>query len=247
MLRRRLRAEDGMSLPELLVAISMALIVSLATFSLIEFTMRRSAEVQGRVDATQRGRLTMDTITRQLRSEVCQPSGTPPIYSRAGNVTDNNNVTFFVDFTDGSNTSVPVDMHTIAFDAANSRIVERDYTGTNGANSSIDPTYNAAPYRTTTLLSDVVPVDATTPVFRYFQYGATTPLTTPVVAPSLGTIASIQINYRVLPSKTAAQYLNAGTSAQQRASLLRQSVVFQDLVTVREVDPNAATPSPQCA
>jgi prepilin-type N-terminal cleavage/methylation domain-containing protein len=240
MLMRRLRDQDGMTLPEMLVAISMALIVSLATFSLIEFTMRRSAEISGRVDANQRGRVAMETITRQLRSQVCQPSGTPPIFSRAGNVTDGNGVTFFVDFTDGSQAATtPVDMHTIRYvpptaPAVAGTIVEQDYTGTLGANASIDPTYSATPYRTRTLLTDVVPVSPGAPIFRYYLYNSTTPLATPVTGSALGSIASIQIAYRALPSRST-------------TTTARGNVVFQDLVTVREVDPNATNPAPQCA
>ena len=244
MLMHRLRAEDGMSLPELLVAISMALIVSLATFSLIDFTMRRSADIQGRVDATQRGRIAMDTITRQLRSEVCQPSGTPPIVQRAGYVTDDNNVSFFVDLTDGSDTTKPVDLHTIAYDATKNQIVERDYTGTLSPTPGVDPTYNAAPYRTRTLLTDVVPVD-NTPIFRYYGFGATTPFATPVAASNLGLISGIQIAFKTLPTNTAAVWRR--DTAAQRTAGFRNSVVYQDLVTVREVDPNAATPMPRCA
>lgn len=237
---RRLRAADGQTLPELLVAISIALIVSLATFSLIEFSMRRSAEISGRVDANQRGRLAMDTITRQLRSEVCQPSGTPPIFSRTGNVTDGNGVTFFVDFTDGSQAATtPADMHTIRYvpptaPAVSGKIVEQDYTGTLGANAATDPAYYTTPYRTRTLLTDVVPVSPGAPIFSYYPYNATTPLATPVTGPALGSIASIQIAYRTLPSRST-------------TITARGNVVFQDLVTVREVDPNATNPAPQCA
>ena len=68
---RRLRAEDGFTLPELLVTMAIALIVSLATFSLIEVVMKRSGDIGARVETTQRGRTAMDLITRQLRSQVC--------------------------------------------------------------------------------------------------------------------------------------------------------------------------------
>ena len=63
--------QDGFTLPELLVTLAIALIVSLATFSLIDIVMSRSGEIGARVDTTQRGRTAMDQITRQLRSQVC--------------------------------------------------------------------------------------------------------------------------------------------------------------------------------
>jgi hypothetical protein len=47
------------------------MIVSLATFALIETTMKKSGDAAARVEAAQRGRVAMDIITRQLRSQVC--------------------------------------------------------------------------------------------------------------------------------------------------------------------------------
>ena len=60
-----------MTLPEVLVTLTIATIITLATFSLVEVTMGRSGEVAARVDAVQRGRSAMDDMSRQLRSQVC--------------------------------------------------------------------------------------------------------------------------------------------------------------------------------
>ena len=73
---RRLRAEErGFTLIEMLTAMSIGVIVSFAIFSLVEVTMRRSADISNRVDTTQRARTAMDQITRQLRSQVCTQRG----------------------------------------------------------------------------------------------------------------------------------------------------------------------------
>ncbi len=71
LLMRRLRSEDGFTLPELLITMAIAMIVSLATFTLIEIVMKRSGEVGARVETTATARTAMDQITRQLRSQVC--------------------------------------------------------------------------------------------------------------------------------------------------------------------------------
>jgi prepilin-type N-terminal cleavage/methylation domain-containing protein len=234
MLMRRLREQDGFTLPELLVAISIALIVSLAAFSLIEFVMKQTGEVNGRVEATQRGRIAMDTITRQLRSQVCLPSGTPSMYSRAGNVTDDNNATFFVDFRDGSDPTIAPDLHTLSFvedEDKVGQIVESDYAGKQNLNPAVDLPYNAPPV-TKVLLNGVVRVDDATPIFRYFKYDGTA-IATPVSAADLKKLATIKIAFRVLP---------AGTRPSDRGN-----VVFQDQIFVRDVDPNVAIPNPTCA
>ena len=53
----RLRDERGMTLPEVLVSVTIAMIISLATFALIETVMRRAGDISARVDSTQRGRV----------------------------------------------------------------------------------------------------------------------------------------------------------------------------------------------
>ena len=226
----RLRDERGMTLIEMLIAIVIGMIICLAAFSLIDFTVRRSGEITGRVDATQRGRLALDNITRQLRSQVCLPSGTAPMFSRAGNPTDDNDATFFVDLTNGSSTTQAPELHTLTFDATNRRIVESDYADTLPSDPTKDPAYKTLT-RTRTLLSDVVQ-SGSTPVFTYYTF-AGTPLTAPVTGAALGTIASIQVSFRALPSRAT----DPNT---------RGSVLFQDRVSVREVDPNSPDPEPEC-
>jgi prepilin-type N-terminal cleavage/methylation domain-containing protein len=232
----RLRGEQGMTIVEMLIAITIMSLISLAGFALIDFTMRRSGEISGRVDADQRGRVAMDAITRQLRSQVCQPSGTPPMYSRAGNTTDDNDATFFVDLTDGSDATKPAELHTLAYvpyasAPTKGSIVERDYSGTLNSNPAIDPSYGTTPYATRTLLADVAPVDGKTPIFSYYDFSGNK-LATPVTGAPLGSIARIQVAYRSLPSRGSATD--------------RGAVVFQDQVSVREVDPNATDPEPDC-
>jgi prepilin-type N-terminal cleavage/methylation domain-containing protein len=231
MLMRRLRAHDGFTLPELLVAMTIAMVVSLAAFSLIEFVMKQTGQATGRIDATQRGRIAMETITRQLRSQVCLPSGTPSMVNRTGNVTDASNVSFFVDFHDGSDATLAPDLHTLSFDAANKRIVESDIVGGKNATPITDLPYTGTPVKKT-LLTDVVGLLDGTPVFRYYAYDGTA-FTPPISAANLKKIAQIKIAFMALP-----------TRAKPNA---RGSVVFQDQVFVRDVDPNVAIPNPTCA
>ena len=70
-MRNRLNSERGMTLPEVLVTMTIALVLSLATFALVDMTIRRTGEITARVDGVQRGRVAMDLMTRQLRSQVC--------------------------------------------------------------------------------------------------------------------------------------------------------------------------------
>ena len=84
----RLRREDGHTLPELLTALMMATVILLATFALLDHVLNRTAETQARVEATQKGRQAMDTMTRAIRSSVCLSATTPAISRRVGHVAD---------------------------------------------------------------------------------------------------------------------------------------------------------------
>jgi prepilin-type N-terminal cleavage/methylation domain-containing protein len=232
----RLRDQQGFSLPELLTALSIAVIVSLAAFSLIEFTMRRTGEIHGRVEASQRGRAAMDTMTRQLRSQVCLSSTVPPV---AG--ADVSKASFYVDLTDGS-TAAPPELHTLTYDAVKRRIVEQDFVGAGVAPAIV---YPALPTRTKTLVENVIPYQpagaaAPLPIFRYFAYDLATPprpsvaLPTPLSATDLGRVSRIEIAYRAL--RTTA-----------KPTETRGSIALQDEVYVRAADPNDPAPTPTCA
>jgi hypothetical protein len=86
------------------------------------------------------------------------------------------------------------------------------------------------------LLTNVLRIPGT-PVFSYYTFSGTAPLAIPVTGTTaLGSIARIQVSFRVAPS---------GSNPNDPHP--RGSVDFQDQVFVREVDPNAATPKVQCA
>jgi prepilin-type N-terminal cleavage/methylation domain-containing protein len=233
----RLRREEGFTLPEMLVAISIAMIVSLAAFALVETTMKKSADAAARVNATQRGRLAMDTITRQLRSQVCIATNVPAMYA----ATDSS-ASFYVDFTDQSNSDTPPELHRITYDPVAKTIVEYDTTGVSDHATPPRFTYDlAVPGRnkSKTLISNVQQY-GNTPIFQYFGYDEETPPRPSVVLPAaagmtatnLARVARIVVTFRSLP--------------ESRTSTLG-SIVMQDEIYVRSADPNDPAPTPTCA
>jgi prepilin-type N-terminal cleavage/methylation domain-containing protein len=235
LLMTRPRNQDGFTLPEMLIAMTIALAVSLASFSLIEFTMKRSGDISGRVDATQRGRTAMDTVTRQLRSQVCLPSGTAAMFSRAANTTDNVDATFFVDFSDGGDRSIAPDLHSISYDAANTQLIENDYAGGKNATPAVDLPYNGTPVRRV-LLTGVTQIDAATPIFSYYASDGTrlgTGATFAVTGADLKRIALIKVAFH--------------TAAGRGQDTGPNGVDLQDQVFVRSFDPNTASTTSTCA
>lgn len=233
-----LRSEQGFTLPELLVAMGVAMVISLATFTLIEVTMRRAGDVAGRVEASQKGRAAMDYMTRQLRSQVCLTSAIPPMVAGTSN-----EARFYVDLSDGS-TAAPPELHRITYDPATWRLTERSYVGSGVSPNIVFP---AIPTRTKVLAEDVVPyrpagAPADLPVFRYYAYNLATPprpalgLSVPLSTNDLARVARVEMVFRKLtPQPKKSTYKKRG------------SIVLHDEVYVRAADPNDPAPTPTCA
>ncbi len=66
-----LRADDGMTLVELLVGISAAMIAILAAYAAMSAATKIQLRTQNRVESAQRGGSAMETITRDIRAQMC--------------------------------------------------------------------------------------------------------------------------------------------------------------------------------
>jgi type II secretory pathway pseudopilin PulG len=248
------RREDGMTLPELLVTLTIAMIITLATFSLVEVTMGRSGEIAARVDAVQRGRSAMDLMTRQLRSQVCLGPTAPASRSIvAGTATS---VTFYVEMGDpsaagssaGPNaTPVPrrVEKRSLTLETTGSfapgTLVERRWVGTPSTAQLgfIFPADNN-PTSTRELMRPIAltptPGNEALPPAMFRFYGWNTSAAEPK--------ADV-----LLPFSTSSGLSDADVKrvarieityrAKPRTTDTRASTVFYNQVVVRTVDPNA--------
>ena len=77
-----LRRQDGFTLVELLVAMTLSLIVFGATLTILESYLRQSSAAAKRLDAQDQARLAVDRIVRDLRN-VSSPLTTPKLLERA--------------------------------------------------------------------------------------------------------------------------------------------------------------------
>lgn len=225
--RSRLRDEQGHTLPELLVAMTCGMIILLASFTALEAATRRSTEVQGRVDATQRGRLAMDSMTRSLRSQVCGPNGTAAIVAA-----DASSVTFYADFSDGSRAA---ERRVLTHDPARALVTETTFVPTG---TLAEPVYPSSPTRVRTVLSDAHVPDDNARVFQFYAYNtASPPAAETVLGPTLSAAdrnraARIKLRYVTRP---------AGAIRPSRAQVQLESDVY-----VRSANPNDEAPTPTC-
>ena len=227
-IRARLRDEGGFSLTELLVAMTIGLVVLMASWMLLDRTISASGQVADRTEALQRGRLAMNVISRQLRSQVCVGTTKPMI-----SATDNA-VSFYADLGDGT---VPIKRRTLTYTSATDTITESVVSGS-GTYPNLTFTGTAT---TTPLLTKVKQIlDGATPrpIFRYYGYqtgttnGTLVQLTTPLSATDLGRVALIKIGFRAF--------------AFRPVSNDNDSTVLEDDVYMRTAVPTQLQGAPEC-
>jgi hypothetical protein len=241
---------------EMIAAMAIAIIVSLAAFSLIEVVMKRTGEVGARVETTQRARGALDDMTRELRSQVCVIRSDPSFMTSARTIysATATDVVFFADTADESfktaSDTIPVPtLRTLTFTpAANARGTITE-TIRPGVKDTTKPGIDAVSFssttsdRTRTALTNIEQmVDPVTnlpiPVFRYFTYDltkspptATKEITPGTNATALESVAKIAITYRVRAVGKVTQ---------------RVWTSLQNETLVRTVDPNTSNPKPTC-
>ena len=224
---KRLRSESGFTLVELMVAMMIGTMTVLAVYGVLDTSIKQTTRIAGRVNATQRGRIAMDTMTRQLRSQVCYSSTVPALVSGTDVA-----VKFHVDLTDGSK---PIQQHELVYNPTARTLTERDWPG-QGSPLTF-PTLTVTRQITDNVVARPAP---NAPIFRYYAYNTATPprpatlLPTPLSATDLARVAKIEIGFVTLPPGVTATTSPAAST-------------LQNEVYVRVADPNDPAPTPTCA
>jgi len=230
----RMRSEDGFTIMEVLTAAIIGFIVLAGTLGLLESSLRLNSGVIAKTDAMQRGRLAMDVVTQQLRSQVCLDGSTfaddiPVSAIVAGS--NANAVTFYLDFT---NTGERPKRRTLTFDTVSKSIKTTTWDSTKDRPAPGD--FPATPSATNVLLENVVPQrnkenTADIPFLRYYAYTlvggrprAELLLATPLSQTDADRVARIDVSFFALPTRSKDR---------------KQGVNLADQVMARHSDPNA--------
>lgn len=228
-LRRLRREQSGFTLTEMLVACIVGTIVLLATFAMLDSSVKLTGKVTDRVDRTTRARLAMELITRKLRSQVCPAPGTSALIDA-----QDYSVRFYSFM--GTGAFVP-DILELKWDTNTNTLVESKWAGSGTAPGT---TWSSTA-TTRTLLTDVKPVFSPAgqtstrgPVFRYYASNSSTPLATPLSAADLKAASRTGVQFMAYPA----------TGSGNTSSTTLQTDVF-----ARTADPNGLTGStaPECA
>jgi prepilin-type N-terminal cleavage/methylation domain-containing protein len=225
--------ESGFTIVELLVAMLVLGVVVAGAMTMIQVVLRQSRGTVERTDAMQRGRLVLDTLTREIRSQVCLNPTTYGLYAAS-----DDSITFYTDFGDGTK---PTELHRITYDPTAKTITRTVWDTT----SSGPVGYPSTPKRTQVVATRVdraIDGGQPQPMFIYKAYDRN--VSPPTLSDLLSTTdlndpderirtAKIDIAFTVLPAGKGNPNDKFGTQ-------------MEDSVFLRSADPNATTPDPTC-
>jgi Tfp pilus assembly protein PilW len=222
------RDESGQTLMELMIGMVISLVVLGAAYTVLAAATPLAAHTQDRVDAYQRGRLALDVMASELRSQICLPGAIPAIVP----LTSTTNEIWFYSNT-GDDTQAPQKRRIYLTGTA---LKEDVWQGTVNAAGAVTFQVNATSTRT--LISPVVPLLDGTPVFSYWGFDANLPaavnqvIPTPVSAVNAQKVVQVDISFVARPTKA--------TAASPRDTTFQQSVFF------RTADPTDPAKGPKC-
>ena len=209
------RDESGMTLVELMIGMSIALVVTFASFAVLERATTASHEIADRQEAIQLGRQAMELMTRQLRSQVCLGEAAEPI-----SYGDDSTLTFYADLSDGSE---PIARRRLTFvppaGGEPGRIQEEVFEGTG---TYPDLEFPASPTSTRALLARAAQAEDDAqplPVFRYYAFQPGSPtgdlqsLPTPLSADDASRTIMVRIAFVAHPERPQPRDADATTLA----------------------------------
>lgn len=232
----RLRNQDGFTLMEMLMAVTVGFVVLAATLGLLESSVRLDTGLMSKTDAMQRSRLGMDKLTQELRSQVCLD------YDNAAVVAgDDNSITFYGDYTDQGTRPIK---RRITFDPTKGTIIAYAYEAPAGATLPLTTaSFPNTPTRTQLVLEAVrnqfdKTLNKNVPFFTYYAnrkdadgvYRPSEKLGVPLSAADIKRVARIDIAFLARPTG---------------ATNDKQAVNLSDQIAVRHLDPNVSL-DPKC-
>ena len=175
----RIFDEHGFSLIELLVAMIMGLVISLAAFSILEFTTSDVSRITARAHVTQTGRVALEKLMLQLHS-ACVSVNVNPIQAKSSETT----LKFVSETSPVNSNNEPtssfstVKEHEIIYTPRSGKIagtlIEKSRTsiGLNNATGEYEFSPSEKPTETKLLsgVSQTVREGKEVPVFQYYRY-----------------------------------------------------------------------------
>lgn len=253
---RRIRRDDeGVTLVEMMVGIFGATMIIAAGYMMMTQATKMQVRTTDRIDATARGRVAMDRITRDIRSQQCLDSATPAMQWAY-----DTGMQFYAAVAGDTAGVQPIERRRLEWKKQGQidGVDVGDITETvwRSSTTTVPYVFPATPTRVA-VIADDVEQDGATPIFRYYGYdtgkvGRPSPTPFPMVVQatstinpvgkgvateSLARIVLVEIRYLAQPR---------ADHSVRSSSTKSQSVPFFNRVAVRTADPSDPLRSPLC-
>lgn len=203
--RARLADESGLTLMEMLAAMTISLVIFGALYAFLNVASSNSNQISARIEANKLARPVMASIIDKLHSVCVAPAVAPVLPGSTGSAIS------FVHQTGSAVSPVPV-KRTITFDTSTTpdRLLETTYNVASGTAPSW--TFSTTAATTRTLLTPVQQASlgspaVSVPVFRYYAFNSsgvvsTTPLTVPLSTTDAAKVVQVNVSFAVPPRTT---------------------------------------------
>ena len=245
-IRKEIRADDGMSLIEVLVTIVIGMLVFGLALDMMTGGFTSSARVQNRVEAAQAGRLLHDRITTILQSQVCNGDLSPIISATP------QSVKFYASDTDRSGVPTQYEMA-----VASDRLVLRRWAMDPTPDAATDrySTASASPAAERTLLKFSSAPAASFVIFKFYgaqpNSGEPVELTPPLTAGTAPLITPVNASDPALPLDDARRVLRIDvdlwTDAERSTNPKQRTRMQTRSYTGSNIDPRQLEKGPRCA
>ena len=218
MSRLDLRAEDGVTLMELMVGAMIGTIMALGLFTFLDGTSQSSQQTAARVDAAKSGRPALAWVMDQLHTTCVAPDVAPILSGSTGT-----SISFI--YQTGSSVTPTPNKRTISYDSAAKTLTDSVYPATGGV--APDWTFSSTPIGTANrIVLKPVTTAAISPsaVFRYYAYddnGAISPTPLPVPLSDDDAARTVQVTVAfTVPTRISSDHAS-GDSTFTDTALLR--------------------------
>lgn len=210
-IKRGIRGESGVTLVELLVAMTAGIVVIGALFSIMEASLTQTARITNETYANQLGRTAMAKIVTEMHTACISPGYTPVV---AGSTADE---LIFRDAVGEEAVLQRAYEHRIVWNSAARTLTDYAYPSNGGSWPNF--TFSKTATSTTQLATRVSELESggePVPIFRYYKYATaasgaetskeavstleSTPLSTPLSSEGAATAASVAVSFEAAAS-----------------------------------------------
>ncbi|MGD9736737.1 MAG: hypothetical protein AB7V58_14210 [Solirubrobacterales bacterium] len=194
-----------------MVGLAAGMVVLAALSMLMITTLRSTARVSARVDATQRARVALTNLTEELHSACILPQ-IVPVFPESGRT----QLAFIRASGPGASDVSPAATKTV-IKFENKKLIQTDspWVGTYPKGSAGAPTERL-------LLDEVAPISPSGPIFRYYRFAGgkleEIPLAGTGTLGSEGAVATIQVQVSLNATPTSRPVADAGADSSVQAS-----------------------------